>query len=100
MAVDLTLALILGVIFGIVFFIVDIYNENKTKEINTSLIAGITVTYFFIILLDEINKGLAVLPFGFYKFIGILIGFSTIHLTESYFTKSRAKISAKIEGDI
>ena len=82
MAVDLTLALILGVIFGIVFFIVDIYNENKTKEINTSLIAGITVTYFFIILLPEINSGLEELPFGLYKFIGILIGFSTIHLTE------------------
>ncbi|GAG73755.1 unnamed protein product [marine sediment metagenome] len=82
MAVDLTLALILGVIFGIVFFIVDIYNENKTKEINTSLIAGITVTYFFVILLPEIDSGLEELPFGLYKFIGILIGFSTIHLTE------------------
>jgi len=82
MAVDLTLALILGVIFGIVFFIVDIYNENKTKEINTSLIAGITVTYFFIILLPEISSGLEALPFGLYKFIGILIGFSTIHLIE------------------
>ena len=82
MAVDLTLALILGVVFGIVFFIVEIYNENKTKEINTSFIAGITVTYFFIILLYEINEGLEALPNGLYKFIGILIGFSTIHLIE------------------
>jgi hypothetical protein len=82
MAVDLTLALILGVAFGIVFFIVEIYNENKTKEINTSFIAGITVTYFFIILLYEINEGLEALPNGLYKFIGILIGFSTIHLIE------------------
>jgi len=48
MAVDLTLALVFGVIFGCVFFIVDIYNENKTKEINTSLIAGITVTYLIV----------------------------------------------------
>jgi len=82
MAVDLALALILGIIFGIVFFIVEIYNENKTKEINTSFIAGITVTYFFIILLYEINEGLEALPNGLYKFIGILIGFSTIHLIE------------------
>jgi len=82
MAVDLTLALILGIIFGAVFFIVEIYNENKTKEINTSFIAGITVTYFFIILLYEINEGLEALPNGLYKFIGILIGFSTIHLIE------------------
>ncbi|MHA2287573.1 MAG: hypothetical protein ACXABG_02180 [Promethearchaeota archaeon] len=82
MANDVALALLLGVIFGIVFFIVDIYNENKTKEINTSLIAGITVTYFFVILLPEISSGLEELPFGLYKFIGILIGFSTIHLTE------------------
>jgi len=82
MAVDLALALILGIIFGIVFFIVEIYNENKTKEINTSFIAGITVTYFFIILLYEINEGLEALPNGLYKFVGILIGFSTIHLIE------------------
>jgi len=82
MANDVILALVLGVIFGCVFFIIDIYNENKTKEINTSLIAGITVTYFFIILLPEISSGLEELPFGLYKFIGILIGFSTIHLTE------------------
>jgi zinc transporter ZupT len=84
MANDVVLALVLGVIFGCVFFIVDIYNENKTKEINTSLIAGITITYFFIILLPEINSGLEELPFGLYKFIGILIGFSFIHLTEKF----------------
>jgi len=84
MANDVVLAMVLGVIFGCVFFIVDIYNENKTKEINTSLIAGITVTYFFIILLPEINSGLEELQFGLYKFIGVLIGFSTIHLTEKF----------------
>ncbi|MHA1488065.1 MAG: hypothetical protein ACTSSC_12965 [Promethearchaeota archaeon] len=84
MANDVVLALVLGVIFGCVFFIVDIYNENKTKEINTSLIAGVTITYFFIILLPEINSGLEELPFGLYKFIGILIGFSSIHLTEKF----------------
>ena len=84
MANDVVLALVLGVILGVVFFIIDIYNENKTKEINTSLIAGVTITYFFIILLPEINTGLEELPFGLYKFIGVLIGFSTIHLTEKF----------------
>lgn len=84
MANDVVLALVLGVIFGCVFFIVDIYNENKTKEINTSLIAGVTVTYFFIILLPEITLGLKELSLGLYQFIGVLIGFSTIHLTEKF----------------
>lgn len=82
MADDLVFPLILGLVFGSIFFIVDIYNENKTKEINTSLIAGVTVTYFFIVLLPEINTGLEVLHSGLFRFIGILIGFSTIHLTE------------------
>ncbi len=82
MAVDLILPLILGIIFGGVFFLIDIYNENKTREINTSLIAGITITYFFIVLLPEINTGLEELPLEIYRFTGILIGFSTIHITE------------------
>jgi hypothetical protein len=77
-------ALGFGLIFGILFFIVDIYNEQKTKEINTSLIAGITITYFFVILLPEIETGLAGFAFPLFKFIGILAGFCTIHLTEKY----------------
>ena len=84
MADELIFPLILGLVFSSIFFIVDIYNENNTKEINTSLIAGITITYFFLVLLPEINIGLEELHFGFYKFIGILIGFSTIHLTEKF----------------
>ena len=84
MANDILLALILGVIFGCIFFIVDIYNEIKTNEINTSLIAGVTITYFFIILLPEIQTGLEEAHLGIYQFIGILIGFGTIHLTEKF----------------
>jgi len=77
-------ALGLGTLFGSVFFIVDIFNEQKTKEINTSLIAGTTITYFFIILLPDIENGLDEFAFPLFKFIGILAGFCTIHLTEKY----------------
>jgi zinc transporter ZupT len=77
-------ALSLGLIFGVLFFIVDIYNEQKTKEINTSLIAGITITYFFVILLPEIENRLGDFSFPLFKFIGILAGFCAIHLTEKF----------------
>ena len=84
MPIGILTAVTLGIGFGAIFFIVDIYNENKTKEINTSLIAGITITYFFIILLPEIEVGLGETPLGIYKFLGILIGFAAIHLTEKF----------------
>jgi len=82
MSNDLVLPLVIGLALGAVFFLIDIYNENKTKEINTSLIAGVTITYFFIILLPEIEVGLEESHLGIYKFLGVLIGFSTVHLTE------------------
>ena len=84
MSNDIILALAIGIGLGFIFFIVDIYNEKKTKEVNTSLIAGVTVTYFFIILLPEIEVGLSNASLGTYKFIGILLGFSMIHLTEKF----------------
>jgi len=92
-------ALGLGIVLGLLFFIVDIFNEQKTKEINTSLIAGTTITYFFIILLPEIEIGLEDFAFPLFKFIGILAGFSAIHLTEKYILfrverESRLKLRA------
>ncbi|MBY8985846.1 MAG: hypothetical protein KGD65_12300 [Candidatus Lokiarchaeota archaeon] len=84
MSVDIIFPLSLGLIFGSIFFIVDVYNENKTREIQTSLIAGVTITYFFIILLPEIEIGLEHFPFELFRYVGILIGFCTIHLTEKF----------------
>ena len=57
----------------VIAIVVVIYNEQKTKEINTSLIAGVTITYFFIVLLPEINTGLADFPNPIYKFIGNIV---------------------------
>lgn len=76
------LPLILGLVFGCIFFFCDIYNETKHRKIETSLIAGVTVTYFFIILLPEIEAGLEHFPFHLFKYVGILIGFGFIHITE------------------
>ena len=84
MSVDIFIPLSLGLIFGSIFFIVDVFNENKTREIQTSLIAGVTITYFFVILLPEIELGLEHFPFELFRYVGILIGFCAIHLTEKF----------------
>lgn len=78
------LPLILGLVFGGIFFLCDIYHETKHRKIEKSLIAGVTVTYFFVILLTEIETGLEHFPFHLFKYVGILIGFSFIHLTEKF----------------
>ncbi len=79
-----------GLILSFGFFIIEFLNEKyfyhylggKTNDIHASLVAGVSVSYVFLILLPEIvfslhDPLLEIFPFAF-----ILIGFSFIHLSE------------------
>lgn len=79
-----------GLILSSIFFITEFANEKyfyhylggKTNDIHASLVAGVSVSYVFLILLPEIvyelhDPILELFPFAF-----ILIGFSFIHMSE------------------
>jgi zinc transporter ZupT len=83
MSVDLITVLILSLVFGVLFFIADFY-EQKHLKLHVSLIAGISVAYFFIIVLPEIAEKLPKYPFHlkFLEYLFVLAGFCFIHITE------------------
>ncbi len=83
MSVDLIIVLLISLSFGVLFFIAD-YFENKLIQVHASLIAGISVTYFFLIVLPEIAKRLPEFPFQLtiFEYLFVLIGFSFIHVSE------------------
>jgi zinc transporter ZupT len=83
---ELLVISIFAIICGIMFFIIDFYSENKLKEINSSLIAGITVAYFFVLVMPEIANNIPEYPLHLqsFEFLYILVGFTFIHVSEKY----------------
>ncbi|MFX0056674.1 MAG: hypothetical protein ACFE85_04755 [Candidatus Hodarchaeota archaeon] len=74
---------ILSLIFGVFFFIVDFY-EHRHPKLHVSLIAGITLAYFFLVLLPEVAVGIPVYPFEIiiFEYLFVAIGFSFVHVSE------------------
>jgi len=83
MSVDLITVLILSLTFGILFFIADFY-EQKHLKLHVSLIAGISVAYFFIVVLPEIAEKLPEYPLHlkFLEYLFVLVGFCFVHISE------------------
>ncbi len=83
MSVNLIIVLILALAFGVLFFIAD-YFENKLIQVHASLIAGISVSYFFLIVLPEIAARLPEFPFHLklFEYLFVLFGFSFVHVSE------------------
>ena len=85
MTADLIIVAILALAFGVFFFIADYY-EHKIIHLHASFIAGISVAYFFLIVLPEIAKRLPEAPFDLtlLEYLFVLVGFTFIHITEKY----------------
>ncbi len=80
-APDPIISLLLALSFGILMFLVEFYGHNHIR-LDTSLIAGISVTYFFLVVVPEITANL--LDFGIYEYALILTGFTFVHVTEKW----------------
>ena len=80
---SLIMVIILSLIFGVFFFISDYY-EHKIIKLHASLIAGISISYFFLVVLPEIGENLPEFPFHseLFEYLFVLIGFSFIHISE------------------
>ena len=82
---DVLITLLIAIAFGIFFFIADYY-EHKIIRLHSSFIAGISVAYFFLIVLPEIAEKLPAAPFdlNLFEYLFVLIGFSFVHITEKF----------------
>ena len=83
MSISYVVIVIVSLIFGALFFLVDFY-ERKHPRLNISLIAGISISYFFLILLPEIAENTPVFLFELeiFKYLFVLIGFVFVHTSE------------------
>ncbi|MFX0072561.1 MAG: hypothetical protein ACFFAO_15860 [Candidatus Hermodarchaeota archaeon] len=108
MEVDFFIVILLATLFGILFFIED-FSTKLIVKLNKSFIAGVSLAYFFLILLPEISINLPEFPFGLelFEFIFILSGFVFIHISEKIIlqkieTKSQYRVRKliKMENDL
>ena len=83
MTLHVVIVVILVLIFGCFFFMAE-YFEHRLVQLHPSFIAGISVAYFFLIVLPEIAERLPESPFelALFEYIFVLIGFVFIHVTE------------------
>jgi zinc transporter ZupT len=105
MSVDFAVIAVISIIFGILIFLTDYY-EKQHPKLNISLIAGISLAYFFLVLLPEITKRIPEFPLHleFIKFSFILIGFVFAHLSEKFIlqnveSKSQRRMRKLIEKE-
>jgi len=82
---DVLITVLIAIAFGIFFFIADYY-EHRIIRLHASFIAGISVAYFFLIVLPEIAEKLPAAPFdlNLFEYLFVLIGFSFVHITEKF----------------
>jgi zinc transporter ZupT len=80
---DVLIIIFIAIAFGIFFFIADYY-EHEIIRLHASFIAGISIAYFFLIVLPEIAQRLPAAPFdlNFFEYLFVLVGFSSVHITE------------------
>jgi len=83
--IEISLGLVFLVfLFGFTFFFVELYHEKI--HLNDSIIAGISISYFFLIVLPEISENLPEFPLHLtaFEYFFVLLGFAFNHLSEKF----------------
>ncbi|MFW9942990.1 MAG: hypothetical protein ACFFFT_18280 [Candidatus Thorarchaeota archaeon] len=85
MTLHVFIVIVIALVFGSFFFIAEHF-EHKLIQWHASFIAGITVAYFFLIVLPEISERLPEAPFELtlFEYLFVLLGFCVIHITEKF----------------
>ena len=96
---------VVSLIFGTLFFIIDFY-QRELPKINISLIAGISISYFFLVILPEIAENIPIFPFELtvFEYLFVLIGFVFVHTSEKLIlqrvdSKSQRRMRKLIEKE-
>lgn len=97
----------MALLFGVAFFLVEIYHEKI--HLNDSIIAGISISYFFLIVLPEISENLPEFPLHLtaFEYFFVLLGFAFNHLSEKFIlqhvesvTQKKARELLQMEGNL
>ncbi|MFX0075966.1 MAG: hypothetical protein ACFE96_11020 [Candidatus Hermodarchaeota archaeon] len=96
MSINFAILAAISIIFGIIIFITDYY-EKQHPKLNLSLIAGISISYFFLVLLPEIANRIPQFPLHLelFEYFFISIGFVFAHLAEKFILQNVESKSQK-----
>ncbi len=83
MAIQFLLVISISLVMGTVFFFTDLY-EKKHPRMHISLIAGISLSYFFLVILPEISENIPEYPFNItiFEYLFVVLGFVFVHVSE------------------
>ena len=105
MPINFTFLVLISLVFGALISITDFY-EKKQPRLNISFIAGISLAYFFLVLLPEITNKMPQFPMQleFIEYFFVLIGFVFVHISEKLIlqnveSKSQRRMRKLIEKD-
>ena len=108
MEISPLILVILAIFFGLLFFIA-YYFEHEHHQLHTSLIAGISLSYFFLVVLPDIAEGLPEYPLHLrmFEYLFILIGIIFVHVSEKFIlqrveakSQKRMRKLLRMEGDL
>jgi hypothetical protein len=97
MSISFTILTTLSLVFGILIFLTDYY-EKQHPRLNISLIAGISIAYFFLALLPEITNRIPQfsMHIELFEYLFLLIGFIFAHLSEKFILQNVESKSQRI----
>lgn len=83
MNLDYLILVFLVIFLGILFFLIEFFEKGFPK-IHISYIAGISLAYFFFVILPEISEKIPQYPFGLevFEFFFVVVGFVFVHIIE------------------
>jgi hypothetical protein len=101
MLIENTFLVIVSLILGATFFIVEYFGDKipNLPTIPVSIVGGISVTYFFLVLLPEIAKNLPEPPLDLtlFEYLFVLIGFTFIHVSEKLILQ---RVDSKTQDEV
>ncbi|MHA1720819.1 MAG: hypothetical protein ACTSWX_01355 [Promethearchaeota archaeon] len=101
------LLILIVFLIGISFYFVELYHEKI--HLSDSFIAGVSISYFFLIVLPEISENLPEFPLHLtaFEYYFVLLGFVFNHLSEKFIlqrvepkTQNKARNLVRMERDL
>ena len=92
---NIALLVAITFIFGLLFLIQEVYHEKF--KLDYSLVGGISITYFFLVMLPEVINGLPDFPSHLedFKYLYVLVGFVSIHILDKLILQKVEKANQK-----
>ncbi|MBY9017233.1 MAG: hypothetical protein KGD66_00230 [Candidatus Lokiarchaeota archaeon] len=102
---DFLTTVIISIVLAVLFFISEFFNK-KHPRIHISFIGGISVAYFFLVVLPEISENFPENPFNsvIFEYLFVVLGFVFVHTSEKLIlqkveSKSQRRMRKLIEKE-